>query len=67
MIEKMLKTINYSEPLRAGKADVSCLHVNSRFFCSQGGSNRATTTLMSKISCIAAALNVRGTFVQRGP
>lgn len=31
MIEKMLKTINYSEPLRAVKADVSCLHVNSRF------------------------------------
>ena len=31
------------------------------------GSNRATPTHMSKISCVAAALNVRWTFVQRGP
>ena len=39
-----------------------------QFFCSQGGSNRATPpTHMSKISCVAAALNVRWTFVQRGP
>ena len=45
---------NYSEPLRRRKADASCLHVSSRFSSSQGGSNRATPTHMSKISCVAA-------------
>ena len=45
---------NYSEPLRTKKADASCSHVSSRFSCSQGGSNRATPTHMSKISCAAA-------------
>ena len=45
---------NYSEPLRTKKADASCSHVSSRFSCSQGGSNRATPTHMSKIRCVAA-------------
>ena len=62
-----IKYNDYSEPLRTRKADASCLHVSSSFSCPQGGSNRATPTHMSKISCVAAALNVQGTFVQRGP
>ena len=45
---------NYSEPLRKRKAVASCLHVSSSFYCSQGGSNRATPTHLSKISCTAA-------------
>ena len=54
IIHSLKNNGNYSEPLRTGKADASCLHVSSSFSCSQGGSNRATPTHMSKISCAAA-------------
>ena len=43
------------------------LACKQQIFLFSGGSNRATPTHMSKISCVVAALNVRGTFVQRGP
>ena len=43
------------------------LACKQQVFLFSRGSNRATPTHMSKISCVAAALNVRWTFVQRGP
>ena len=59
-----IKYNDYSEPLRTRKADASCLHVSSSFSCPQGGSNRATPTHMSKISCVAAGKHEHRAFLR---